>query len=102
MLIVSNPNGGDRRSNQCERGDTLKDLGIERHVSSRAKRIASVPEEKFEAALAEAREEEAAVTRRAVEKLLTHNHRAQGTGENEWYTPPLLPALVRFRGAIEG
>jgi len=75
---------------------TLTELGLTKDLSSRAQKIAAVPEEKFEAALATAREEEQQITRRTLEFLTSgHNHRAQGTGENEWYTPKKYLDMAR-------
>jgi N6-adenosine-specific RNA methylase IME4 len=51
--------------------ETLSDLGISRDISSRAQRIAAVPEADFESVIAEAKEGERELTRRAVEKLLS-------------------------------
>jgi N6-adenosine-specific RNA methylase IME4 len=51
----------------------FKDVGLsesDRNLSSRAQRIASVPEEQFEIAIAEVRQEEQQITRRAMDKLL--------------------------------
>lgn len=62
---------------------TLEDLGITRDQSSRFQRLADVSEDAFEHALAST---ETPPTTNGVLRA-AHNHRAQGTGENEWYTP---------------
>jgi len=57
------------------RGDQttkLADLEISRDLSSRAQRIASVPEDKFEAVIAEAKEGERELTRRLVNRGPVH------------------------------
>jgi phage N-6-adenine-methyltransferase len=70
---------------------TLSEMDIDRNLSSRAQKIAAVPEEQFEAAIATVREEEQQLTHRAFVSLIgespSFNHRAQGTGDHEWYTP---------------
>jgi N6-adenosine-specific RNA methylase IME4 len=68
LLEENNPHG----INRFTRGgkSTIPDLGIDYNTSARAKRIALVSEETFEAVIAEAKEGERELTRRAVEKLL--------------------------------
>lgn len=76
---------------------TLAELGIEKKTSMIAQKIAKLSPAKLQvlrvatsamsAALAEAE---------------GHNHRAQGTGENEWYTPSdHIEAARGFMGAID-
>lgn len=48
----------------------ISDLGLDRNLSARAQQLAAAPEAQFEAVLAEAKEGERELTRRAVEKLL--------------------------------
>lgn len=68
---------------------TLSDMGISKDQSSRWQKLAAVTEEKFEQAVSAAKEIAGEVTTAAMLRATdTHNHRAQGTGENEWYTPP--------------
>lgn len=79
----------------------LPDLGISRDQSSRWQKLAAVPEDKFEQAVAAAKEVAGEVTTAALLRL-NHNHRAQGTGENEWYTPTEYIEHVRtFLGEID-
>ena len=91
---------------------TLSEIGITRDQSSRYQQIAAIPRETFETAIEahKAADEplSAAAVVRVAETLETlpepvrqdvlangpaeiiavaHNHRAQGTGDNEWYTP---------------
>ena len=74
---------------------TLGEMGISRDLSSRAQAIASIPEDEFEATLAEHRDEQQAVTGRTMEKLAGKAHVANNSGENEWYTPPRIIDLAR-------
>lgn len=72
-----------------DKSPTLSDMGISKDQSSRWQKLAAVTEEKFEQAVSAAKEIAGEVTTAAMLRATdTHNHRAQGTGENEWYTPP--------------
>lgn len=73
---------------------TLDELGISRSQSSRWQKLAAIPEDKFEIAVAAAKDVAREVTTAGLLRL-AGNHRAQGTGENEWYTPPEFAALAR-------
>ena len=81
---------------------SLADIDIDPRLSSRAQRIASVPEEKFERVIAEAKDGEKELTRRAVEKLISGPHISQNTGESEWYTPEhIISAARKVLGKID-
>ena len=59
--------GGDRKSSRLHnvtvnKPPTLKDIGIEKHESSRYQKIAELPEEKFEEIIKETKEEEKELT----------------------------------------
>ena len=56
-------------------------------------KIASIPKEKFEQTVAVLKETLGEVTTAGL--LRSHNHRAQGTGENEWYTPAQYVVAAR-------
>lgn len=62
-----------------------------------AAQVAELPEEEQEFVASAPAEQIKEVAREAV-----HNHRAQGTGENEWYTPEQYVSAVRdFMGGID-
>ena len=67
---------------------TLAAVGIDKHLADRARKMAAIPEDDFEATLAKHREEQDAVTTRTMETLV-HNgaHVSHNSGDNEWYTP---------------
>jgi phage N-6-adenine-methyltransferase len=99
---------------------TLAEIGITYDQSSRYQQMAAIPKATFETAIEahKAADEplSAAAVVRVAETLdalpepvrldvlangpaeviaVAHNHRAQGTGENEWYTPPEHIAAAR-------
>jgi hypothetical protein len=53
---------------------TLESMGISYDLSSRAQQMASIPDDEFEATLAEHREEQKAVTGRTMERLVKGAH----------------------------
>lgn len=95
-----------------ERAPTLDEIGITANQSSRYQQMAAIPKATFETAIEAHKGADepmsAAAVVRVAETLdalppvirddviasgpaeiiaVAHNHRAQGTGENEWYTP---------------
>lgn len=91
----SNPTNSKLES--VGRISTLAELGIAPKTSMIAQKIFALSPEKQEALRDTT--ESLAVALREVEQ---HNHRAQGTGENEWYTPAEHIEVVRaFLGGIE-
>ena len=72
---------------------TLTSLGITRDQSSQWQKLAAVPHSQFEEAIAE---QEIPTSTGVL------NHRAQGTGQNEWYTPEdYIQAVRDVLGTIE-
>jgi hypothetical protein len=61
-----------------ESTQTIADLGISKRQSSGWQKLAELPAEQFEKAVDE-------IEIPSLFSVL--NHRAQGTGQNEWYTP---------------
>ncbi len=81
----------------------LSDLGISYDQSSRWQKLADVPFERFERALAKT---EKKLSTTGIIKLglsvVDENHRAGGTGENEWYTPAEYVGAARdFLGGVD-
>ena len=88
---------GSKREPLPNAPPTLADLGIEKKTSMIAQKIAKLAPEKLEI-LRAATTTMAAALREAEQ----HNHRAQGTGENEWYTPPEhIEAARELLGVID-
>jgi hypothetical protein len=63
---------------------TIEELGVDRHLSSQAQKLADQTEEKFESNV-----------EKEVRRILTRTRGTFGTGEVEWYTPPEYIALAR-------
>lgn len=89
VSVRQSPGGADRSSNADRRSMLSKDdaesaTGISQQQVSRAAKRLAKRDEWREAAVAAARKKvlDANTAESGVE-----NHRAQGTGENEWYTP---------------
>jgi hypothetical protein len=92
--------GGNRKSTSPL--PSLNDMGISYDLSSHAQSLASIPEDEFEATLAEHREEQQAVTGRTMEKLAGRAHVTNNSGNNEWYTPSeYVEAARKVMGGID-
>ena len=79
--------GGNPNLSSASTGcSTLSEIGITRDQSSTWQKLASVPQSTFEEAIAQ---QDIPTTSGVL------NHRAQGTGQNEWYTPEEYIQAVR-------
>ena len=83
---------------------TLKEVGISKDLSSRAQKLAAVPEEQFEGMVGEWRGRIAEENERVTVNLLKEGERQQamngnvrtlGTGNDEWHTPEQYIELAR-------
>lgn len=84
---------------------TLSEAGISKKLSSHAQKVANIPEDEFEGIVGDWRDTLQEANQRVTTNILAaaekaHNHRAQGTGENEWYTPDEY--LIAARSVLGG
>jgi len=78
----------------------LDDMGISKNESSQVQAIAAMPEEKFEEAIQEVKESGGELTTGGMVAAAKGNHRAKGTGKDEWFTP--LEWIERARAVMGG
>jgi phage N-6-adenine-methyltransferase len=82
-------NRGTTRDENGPASITLAEAGIDKHLAQRARDAAAMSQEDFEKSVVE-------------QTSGVLNHRAQGTGQNEWYTPAEYIQAVRdVLGAID-
>jgi len=95
------------KSEPVDRPPTLAQVGIDKKLSSHAQKVAAIPEDEFEEIVTDWRDTLQEANQRVTTNIIAaadriHNHRAQGTGENEWYTPDeYLEAARRVLGGID-
>ena len=87
--------GCDRKSEESKSRDvTLIDLGVSRQQSHIWQKLAAIPEDKFEAAVAAAKEVAGEVTTAALLRL-DGSVRSRTIGDDECYTPAEYVELAR-------
>lgn len=101
--------GGDTRSTGSksdpvkETVPTFADAGIDKHLADTARKLAAVPEQKFEALIEGWRGKVDQGTARVTVDLLQEKaHVSHNSGENEWYTPAfILDAARKTMGGFD-
>lgn len=79
---------------------TLEDLGVSKAQSSRAQKLAEVPEDKFEQYIAETKAKKEELTTVGVMSTAANRHTSDDT--YEWYTPSeYIEAVRRVIGSID-
>lgn len=85
--------------NPIIRPPTLAEVGIDKNLADRARKLAAVPAAEFEGRVQQWRDEVREVSDRVTVNLLASGDRhvrgTFGTGENEWYTPADFIAKAR-------
>jgi ParB family chromosome partitioning protein len=99
---------GGRPENSCnvarvsEYTQALEDAELTRFDASRWQTIAGIPEPKFEAYIAEAKDDGKELTTAGIVRAAKPAHVSYSSGENEWYTPPAyIEAARRVMGCID-
>jgi phage N-6-adenine-methyltransferase len=87
LAKVGRPKNGSP-SDPFSKLPTLAEIGIDKHLADRARKLAAFSDGEFEEKVDDWRETEMANEGFVTGDLLKpHVHRALGTGDNEWYTP---------------
>jgi len=93
--------GNPQLSQAATIAPTLDMLGVSKDQSSRWQKLAAVPAEQFERAVAAAKEVAGEVTTAAMLRINGKAHVSHNSGENEWYTPPDIIERAREGTAAE-
>ena len=97
------------RKEPSNRPPTLAEAGIDKKLSSRAQKMAAIPDDKFEGIVGEWRERVERENERVTTNLLLEGERHKNrsvvglyTGEDEWYTPQIyIDAVRNVLGSID-
>jgi ParB family chromosome partitioning protein len=82
---------------------TLESAGIDKHLAKTARKLAALPEQKFETLVSDWRDKvDQGVARVTVDLLQEKAHVSHNSGENEWYTPAyILDAAREVMGGFD-
>jgi ParB family chromosome partitioning protein len=92
---------GSKKEPRSDAPPTLAEVGIDKKLSSRAQKLAAVPQDKFDEAIERGKSDELNV-RQFAQSLIDPAHVSHNSGENEWYTPQeYIDAATATMGRIE-
>jgi ParB family chromosome partitioning protein len=88
--------GGNFPPMKASSAPTLESAGIDKDLAKTARKLAAVPEQKFETLVSDWREKvDQGVARVTVDLLQEKAHVSHNSGENEWYTPAFILDAAR-------
>lgn len=95
------PKTGSKSDPVITTPQTLAELGIDKKLADRARKLNALPDDQFESIMAAHRELQAAVTDSTFAKL-SKPHVSHNSGNDEWYTPSHLVESARaVMGSID-
>jgi hypothetical protein len=87
--LAKGTRGSKVKGARVDEKPTLAEAGIDKNLADRARKLAKLDDDEFEAKVRHWRDDAEADSALNVPDLLKpHVFRAIGSGENEWYTPP--------------
>lgn len=91
------------KTDPVESVPTLAEAGVDKHLADRARKLAAMPDRKFEQVVEHWRDRTMTETVKVnIDVLASTTHVSQNTGEHEWYTPePYIKAARQVLGAID-